>query len=54
MSGCGRHGGGPHIAATCAHLGRLRPAHLLHSYFTISTFIDDHLAFHARHLKGAQ
>lgn len=21
-----------------------------HSYFTIATFIDDHLAFHAKHL----
>jgi S-formylglutathione hydrolase len=21
-----------------------------HSYFTIATFIDDHIAFHAKHL----
>lgn len=23
-----------------------------HSYFTIATFIDDHVAFHAKHLLG--
>lgn len=24
-----------------------------HSYFTIATFIDDHIAFHAKHLGVA-
>ncbi len=25
-----------------------------HSYFFMSTFVDDHVAFHAKALKGAQ
>ena len=37
--------------ASLALTSRLQPGYD-HSYFFIATFVDDHLAFHARHLLG--